>query len=517
MGRQSCPPDPSARGLACVATSLTFSPPLFVRLLSIVAPVLPAVALSLATPVAGAQGPARRWSEGVVTEARTRVRATLDSVADAAVGGGRAAGLVAVAVRGRDTLVARAYGRADVENDAPLGVDHVFQFASITKQFTAAAVLTLVDSGLVSLDAPITRYLPDAPVQGRAVTVRQLLAHTAGIPDVAESPRLAAIKALDLPPDSVLALVRDTPFYFAPGDQMRYSNTGFLLLGQLVERVSGRPYAAYVEERVLRPAGATGAHFCDPQRLVPKLARGYALGPKGLRPATFIHPHVPWAAGGFCGTATDLTAWNVAVHGAHGGRVLTPASHAEMTRPGTVRGARRTRYGLGLALGELAGRRAYHHGGDIDGFTTFTAYLPDDSLSVTVLVNTQGPTRPDAVAAALIDAALGRGTASIASPVASASSRPRSPGDLTRFAGRYGGDVVFAAVTDSAGIPALRLTRGPLPPVLQRFVGRSPDGWTFSDGRARYTFEPAPADGQARSPAVWADLGVSLVRWERAP
>ncbi|MGZ8413317.1 MAG: serine hydrolase domain-containing protein [Gemmatirosa sp.] len=452
-------------------------------------------ALALAIPLAPgrAQPPAS-----------LRARAALDSVAAATVARGQAAGLVAVAVRGRDTLVARAYGRADVENDVPMSLGHVFQLASITKQFTAVAVLTLVDSGLVALDAPIARYLPDAPVRGQPMTVRQLLGHTAGIPDFAEEARSRVIRRLDVPPESTLALVRDTPLYFAPGALMRYSNTGFVLLGQLVERVGRKPYAAYVEERVLRPAGATSARFCDPEALVPRIARGYALGPSGLRPAGFISPHVPWAAGGFCGTAADLTAWNAALHGARGGRLLSPSSYAELTRAGTVHDGRRTRYGLGLSLVEVAGRRAYQHGGDINGFTTFTAYLPDDSLSVTVLVNTQGPTRPDVVAAALVRAALG--------PVPA--TRAVAPRDLAPFTGRYGGDVVFTVVGDAAGAPALRMARGPLPPVVLRFDRRDAGGVTFTDGRARYTFDPAP--GGVHSPALWADLGVALVRWERA-
>lgn len=447
----------------------------------------------------GAQAPARTRPEG----AATRARAALDSIADASVGRGQAAGMVVVAVRGRDTLVARAYGRADVENDVPMTTGHVFQLASITKQFTAAAVLALVDSGVVALDAPITRYLPEAPVGGRPVTVRQLLSHTAGVPDYAEAPPGRLLSRLDLPPDSLLALVQGTPAYFAPGDQMRYSNTGFVLLGQLVARVSGRPYAAYVVERVLRPAGAATAHFCDPEALVPRIARGYALGPTGLRPAAFISPHVPWAAGGFCGTAADLTAWNAGLHAARGGRVLSSARYAEMTRPAAVRGGRPARYGLGVALTEVAGRRAYQHGGDINGFTTFTAYLPDDSLGVTVLVNTQGPTRPDAVAAAVVRAALG------ASPTPAPTPAPR---DLAPFTGRYG-EAVFTAATDAAGAPALRMARGPMPPVLLRFAGRDASGWTFTDGRGRFTFD-APV-GTAPSAALWADLGVSLVRWDR--
>ncbi|HEY0673632.1 MAG TPA: serine hydrolase domain-containing protein, partial [Longimicrobiales bacterium] len=369
-----------------------------------------------------------------------RVQAVIDSVAHAALQRDVMAGMVVAAVRGADTLIMRAYGRAEVENAVPMTVQHVFQYASITKQFTAAAVLKLVEEGRVELDAPITRYLPDAPVQGHSITVRQLLSHTAGIADYAESPRIATIKRLDLAPDSLATLVAATPFYFTPGDQMRYSNTGFLLAGQLIAKVSGKPYAAYVQEHVLRPAGAVHARFCDPRALVRQLARGYSATPDGLRPADFISPHAPFAAGGFCGTAHDLVAWNAEVHGRQGGRVLSKTSYAELTRVATVRGGRHTRYGLGLAVSEIAGRRALHHGGDIDGFTTFTAYLPDDSLNVTVLINTQGPTRPDAVAALVVEAALGAIPAKTATP----------PRDLSMFAGKYGDDVVFEVVLDGA-------------------------------------------------------------------
>lgn len=469
-----------------------------------------ALSPALAASRAAASPPRLR---GTAPTAAARVAATLDSIAGTAVHDGRVAGLVAIVTRGTDTLAARAYGSADVENDAPLSVDHVFQLASITKQFTAAAVLTLVDAGRVALDAPLARYLPDTPLgadpaTGRAVTVRELLSHTAGVPDYAESPRMRAIRRLDVPPETLLTLVRGTPFYFAPGDQMRYSNTGFVLLGQLIERVSGERYAAYVETHVLRPAGLVHTRFCDPQALVSRLARGYAHTPAGLRPAAFISPRVPWAAGGFCGTAGDLTTWNLAVHAARGGRVLSAASYAAMTRPATVTGDRRTRYGLGLQLDDVAGRRAVAHGGDIDGYTTYTAYLPDDSLSVTVLVNTQGPTRPDAVAATLVNAALG--PAPRARTSAAASPLPA----LAPFAGHYGDDVTVE-VADADGAPVLRLARGPLPPVLLRYDGRGAEGWTFTDGRARYTFERPGRRDTTASPAMWADLGVALVRWVR--
>lgn len=440
-----------------------------------------------------------------VRAAAARVGAAVDAIAEPARQRQQLAGMVVLAIRAGDTLLHRAYGVAEVENGVPLTAGHVFQLASITKQFTAAAILRLAADGRVDLDASITRYLPDAPTQGHPITVRQLLNHTSGIPDYAESPRIRTLKRLDLPPDTLVGLVRGTPLYFEPGDQMRYSNTGFVLLGQLIERITGMPYHSYVEEQVLRPAGARETRFCNPGALVPRLARGYTAASGGLKPADFISPHVPFSAGGFCGTASDLAVWNAGLHGARGGRVLPAELHQVMQQPARIRGGRTTRYGLGLTLSSIGGRRALSHGGDIDGFTTFTAWLPDDSLNVVVLINTQGPIRPDAVTLAVVEAVSGRRAP--ATP-------PEPPGSPTAFEGKYASDVDVIAV-DPEG-RSLRLLRGPLPPANLRFDGRTDHGWRYTDGRAIYTFEP-PSPGESRSPAVWADLGVSFVRWTRAP
>lgn len=457
------------------------------RTMGIFRAALPAALLALAPVHAAAQpGDARPAA------------ARIDSLAMAPILRGEAAGMVIVALRGGDTVVARGYGRADLENDVPMTAEHVFQIASITKEFTAAAVLALVAEGRVELDAPVTRYLPGAPVQGRAVTVRQLLSHTAGIADYAESPRVPDIKRLDWPADSLVALVANTPFYFAPGEQLRYSNTGFTLAGQLIETLSGMPYAEFVERRILRPAGVAGARFCRLDRLVPRRARGYDLTDEGMVPAEYISPRVPFSAGGFCATAGDLAAWNAALHG---GRVLPAAAYAEMVRPATLAGGRQGSYGLGMTLARIAGRRAYSHGGDIDGFTSYTAYFPDEALNVTVLINTQGPNRPDALVAQVADAILG--------PLP-APPRVPAPADLASLAGSYDGGEVAIEVAGTGPGAFLRMRRGPMPPVDLRYEGEG----TWTDGRARFTFVPATADAPA---AIWADLGVALVRWPRDP
>jgi D-alanyl-D-alanine carboxypeptidase len=441
---------------------------------------LAALPLVLAATAARAQQPDR-----------ARAAAVLDSLARAPVEARQVAGLVVAVVKGSDTLLVRAYGQADVENEVPMTVGHVFQIASVTKEFTAAAVLKLVENGKLRLDDDVTRYLPDAPTQGRKVTIRQLLSHTSGIADVAELPGFQGVKRRDLPPDSVVALVRNEPFYFPPGEQMRYSNTGYLVLGELIETVSGRPYADFLAETLFRPTAMAHSRDCDQRAVIPRRVSGYDFTDAGFRRAEFISLRIPFAAGGLCSTALDLIAWNQALHQ---GRILGPAAYAEMTRAQPLAGGRRTRYGLGLGLGTLAGHRAYHHGGDIQGFTSYLAYFPDDSLSVAVLMNTQGPSRPDALVERIANAALDP-----VAPAGHVAARPK----LSRFVGTYGG----GEITVSEAERGLRLVRGPLPPADLRFVG----GTTFTDGRALYTF--APNGGAATT--LWADLTWALVRWDR--
>jgi CubicO group peptidase (beta-lactamase class C family) len=341
-------------------------------------------------------------------------RRALDAIARAPVARGEVAGLSVVVRRGRDTLLARGYGLADREAGTPMTVGHVLPIASLTKQFAAAAVLRFVEQGRLGLDDPVARHLPGAAagaaLQGRPVTVRQLLTHTAGLPDFADRPEPAepggpgAGRLGPAPPESTLARVRGVPFDFAPGAELRYSNTGYLLLGMLVERLAGEPLDRHLARTLFRPAGMATARGCGAP--VP----GYRHRRAGLERAAWMEPSVAHAAGGtyLCASALDLTAWNAALHG---GRVLRPASYATMTTGATVGGAGgtlRSRYGFGVLLTPLAGRHAVHHGGDVRGFTSHLAYLPGDSLSVALLLNTEGPVRPAALAERLVRGRAGR-------------------------------------------------------------------------------------------------------------
>lgn len=354
----------------------------------------------------------------------------LRSIASAPVRDGRVAGLAVAVVRGSDTLLLAGYGLADVELDVPMSADAVYQIGSVTKQFTAAAVLQLAQEGRVDLDENLDTYLPDYPGRGNRATLRNLLNHTSGIPSYTGMSAYGEIERMSLPRDTLVTLIAGQPLEFEPGSAMSYSNSGYFLLGLLIEEVTGVGYDEYLETRLFQPIGMHRSSYCSNSELMEGRAEGYESGADGkLRLAAYQHHTWPYAAGSICSTAGDLIAWSRALHG---GDVLAPAQYAEMITPDTLTDGHHLRYGLGLFLEEdEAGRRMIHHGGAIYGFLSETRYYPDADLHIVVLMNTLGAARPEAVATALADGVLGR--------VAVAQKAAAYAGDGAELAGTYVG------------------------------------------------------------------------------
>ena len=288
---------------------------------------------------------------------------------------------VAVVRAGRDTLVFRGYGTADVENAVAAAPATVYRTGSIGKQFTAAAVMRLVEEKRISLDEPIGRRLPDLPEAWRGVLVRQLLNHTAGIPNYTERPDYPRVSLGELTPDSVIALARGAPLDFAPGTSWKYSNTGYVLLAMLVRAASDQSFAPYLETGILRPLHLADTRYCTPEELVPRRAAGYMRRDTGVVNA-LDGTTSGLGDGELCSTVGDMAAWNLALAT---GRVVAPASWARMTTPEGA--AVPAGYGYGLALLPIDGHPAIWHNGGVRGFRSDNAYLPADSLSVTVLTN----------------------------------------------------------------------------------------------------------------------------------
>jgi D-alanyl-D-alanine carboxypeptidase len=317
------------------------------------------------------------------------MRARVDSLARAFIAQNGAPGISVEVVRGRDTLVRAGFGMADLENDVPASAATLYRIGSITKQFTSAAVMRLVEQGRVALSDSIARYVPGLPDAWRGVTVRELLNHTSGIPsytDIGE--RWVRRWGEDMPPDSLVAMTANDSLWFPPGTRWRYDNTGYVVLGMLLDHVTGVPYPTYVEKDLLRPLGLDHTYYCDTRRVLPNRARGYAWDADGWHNARYLSMTQPYSAGALCSTVGDLARWNRLLAT---GRVVSAASYGEMTTP--VGAAKASHYGFGLGVDTLAGQRMVTHGGGINGFITDNAYFPADSLSVTVLTNS-GSAKP---------------------------------------------------------------------------------------------------------------------------
>ncbi len=351
------------------------------------------LALPIARVAAQAVSSGSSASHAASTPSRAEVKSRVDSLARAFLAAPESPGLsIAVIRAGRDTLVFAGYGKSDLENDVPATPATVYRIGSITKQFTAAAVMRLVENGSVRLGDTIGKYLPELPMAWRGVRVRQLLNHTSGIPsytDLGES--WAKRWGEYMPPDTLVALTANKPMDFPPGTGWRYDNTGYVLLGMLLEKVSGKPYAEYLDSTIFRPLGLESTRYCEREPLIPHRARGYARKGKEFTNAPYLDMSQPYAAGALCSTVGDLARWNRLLAT---GKVVTTASYSQMTTPEGK--ANLNHYGFGLVRGAVGSHIEIAHGGGIHGFITSNAYFPSDSLSITVLANA-APSNPDAL------------------------------------------------------------------------------------------------------------------------
>lgn len=346
----------------------------------------------------------------VASGADTRMAVAVDRVAAKALASKAAAGFALAVMRDDRVVLARGYGMADLEQRTPATADTVFRIGSITKEFTAAAVLKLAEAGKLSLDDPLAKYLPTFP-RGGEVTLRQLLLHTSGIADYTSAPGFLALSPREFTTDEMTALIAGAkPLYdFAPGTAWRYSNSGFFLLGRVIEQASGQRYADYVRTALLSPLGLRSIAVDDVAEIVPHRAHGYDKStgkPVGFSNASHLSLSVAGAAGAVRATAVDLARWHQALLG---GRVIKPNSVRMMLEPGRVAdgrlasAARRlapgeteppSDFGFGIYTSKAGGRTQIGHGGSINGFNAAVQYFPAERVTIVLLTNTGGGTAP---------------------------------------------------------------------------------------------------------------------------
>jgi CubicO group peptidase (beta-lactamase class C family) len=289
-------------------------------------------------------------------------------------------GAVLVA-RGNDILLDKGYGFADVEWNVPDSPKTKFRLGSITKQFTAASIMLLQERGKLKVTDLVKKYMPDAPAAWDKITIFNLLTHTSGIPSFTSFPDYHSFERVPTTPEKLVALFRDKPLDFQPGEKWTYSNSGYALLGYLIEKISGESYAKFVENNIFKPLGMNDSGYDSNSAIVPHRASGYSRSPEGLVNAGYIDMTVPFSAGGLYSTTGDLLRWE---QGLFGGKLLSPESLKQMTTPF------KHDYAFGLGVHTVNGHRVIDHGGGIEGFNTMLAYYPDEKLTVAVLANLNG-------------------------------------------------------------------------------------------------------------------------------
>ncbi len=367
---------------------------------------------------------------------------------------------VSVAVQaGGELVVARGYGLADVENRVPATEHTVYRIGSVTKQFTAAAALKLVEAGKVSLDDPIAEYFPDYPVGEFHITVGQLLDHTTGIKGYTEMPSFWEQSRLDLSHEQMIEMFSAEPYEFEPGDRYQYNNSGYYLAGLLVEKASGQSYADYLHETFFRPLGMRETHYLYNDPIVPNRAEGYRVEDGILLNDEPLSMLLPFSAGALGSSVLDLVRWTTAL-GA--GDAVAPDSLAAMTTRRRLPNGEEIGYGLGLLVGEMAGHRKISHGGGINGFLSQLSWYPDDDLIVAVLSNSTSA-EPAALEARIARAVLGV-------PEPDHAEVTLEPDELKRYAGSYdfGRNPITVVARDGRLLVAGRET---VPIGDHRFVG----------------------------------------------
>lgn len=304
----------------------------------------------------------------------------VDQVAAAALESGIPGFVVAVAYGDR-ILFERAYGSADRSGGTALGTDTIFQIASVSKQFTAAAIMKLVERGELTLDTDIRELIPEVRTGDWKVTVEHLLTHTGGLPNYIEGtwdPHEPVTHA------EVFAALNERSMRFRPGDRYEYNNAGYYLLGVIIERLSGQAYAEFLETEFFHPLGLVETAYCGRPPAWP-VPNGYVEIPP-LAPVAFeaMDMSIPFAAGALCSTAEDLVRWSAALAQ---GRAVNLASFEAMTTRYRLNGGGSIGYGYGLGIGRWQGMDIVSHNGGIPGFSSFLMTLPETGYTIAVVAN----------------------------------------------------------------------------------------------------------------------------------
>lgn len=327
----------------------------------------------------------------------------IDSLFQVNVDSSQIAGGAILVYQNGKILIKKSYGYASLELSIPIPNDGVFEIGSVTKQFTAAAILKLVEAKKLSLDDDFTKYL-EFDTKGRKVTIDNLLNHTSGIPSYTDIDEFWAFSNQNHPRDSLVRLVETKDFLFEPDEALIYNNSAYFFLGLIIEKVTGQTYEEYLKETFFTPLGMTSTSYSSNTEITKNKVYGYNYAPDGLKQKSYLNHLWPYAAGSLSSSTKDLLTWMTVLHQ---GKVLSDTLYQSLITPGQLKDGSNLNYAKAFVNYSDFGNHRIGHGGTINGFSTNTRYYPDEDLYVICLVNTTGPKRSsffaDAITWELID------------------------------------------------------------------------------------------------------------------
>ncbi|NER14708.1 serine hydrolase [Leptobacterium flavescens] len=292
-------------------------------------------------------------------------------------------GATALVAKNGKVIYSKAFGMADLELNVPMKPEHIFEIGSITKQFTAVSVLMLVEQGKLNLDDEITVFIPDYPTHGKRITVHHLLTHTSGIKSYTSMPVLREIATKDLTPMELIDVFKDEPMDFDPGEAYRYNNSGYILLGYIIEKLSGESYANFIQKNIFDKAGMNSSYYANHFKLIKGRASGYMRSNEYIN-ANYISFSIPYAAGSLMSNTNDLLKWQQAINN---NTFVKEETIKKAFTNYTLNNGEPIYYGYGWAINEINGSPSREHGGGIFGFTTQGIYIPGQDVYVAVLTN----------------------------------------------------------------------------------------------------------------------------------
>jgi CubicO group peptidase (beta-lactamase class C family) len=302
-------------------------------------------------------------------------------------------GVAALVYKDGAILYRKAFGLANLELGIPMTPENVFEIGSITKQFTAVSILMLMEQGKLSLEDEITKYLPDYPTNGKTITVHHLLNHTSGIKSYTNMKSFMAMARQDMSPTEIIDHFKNEPMEFDPGEKWNYNNSGYIILGHIIEKISGRSYAEFIAENIFQPLKMENSYYGSQSKLIKNRASGYSPTEGGFKNADYLSLTLPYAAGSLMANVDDMVKWHEAIHD---NTLITAESKALAFTNTTLNNGDPTNYGYGWQVNAIHGTPSIEHGGGIFGYVTQGVYVPSENTYVIVLTNRDGASPQDA-------------------------------------------------------------------------------------------------------------------------